>query len=230
MDLTPRTTDPHATRLRDSPVTPSSRKKNACKHTKQARARFLATRESRALTLYKTLNASAFDNKLPHDLRIEWKKTLNTTAGRAILQRRAGLHSAYIELSTKVIDEEERMQNTLAHEMCHVAAWLLKGVCKPPHGPAFKLYAARVMAKHPHLNITTCHSYEIQFKYQYQCTTGWCGHVYGRHSRSIDVRKQRCGRCMGTLTLLPQLKADGTPKKKRQPNKFALFVKVRVGE
>lgn len=127
----------------------------------------------------------------------------------------------------QVIDGDERLQSTLAHEMCHVAAWLLKGVCKPPHGAAFKGYAAQVMRVYPHLNITTCHSYEIQFKYQYQCTTSWCGHVYGRHSKSIKVETQRCGRCMGVLQLMPQLKADGTPRKQRKPNKFALFVKVR---
>lgn len=31
------------------------------------------------------------------------------------------------------------------HEMCHVAAWLIDHTAKPPHGPAFKAWAARAM-------------------------------------------------------------------------------------
>lgn len=110
--------------------------------------------------------------------------------------------------------------------MCHVAAWLMKGVSKPPHGPEFKYYAAQVMEVFPKLNITTCHSYDINYKYQYQCQTEWCGHIYGRHSKSINTSKQRCGLCMGSLQLMPQLRADGTPRKQRNVNKFALYVKV----
>ena len=30
---------------------------------------------------------------------------------------------ATIELSTKVIDDEERLRSTLLHEMCHAAQW-----------------------------------------------------------------------------------------------------------
>jgi hypothetical protein len=32
---------------------------------------------------------------------------------------------ATIELSTKVIDDEERLRSTLLHEMCHAAQWLV---------------------------------------------------------------------------------------------------------
>ena len=41
---------------------------------------------------------------------------------------------ARVELSSKVVDCEDRLQRTLAHELCHVAAWLLDHVSKPPHG------------------------------------------------------------------------------------------------
>ena len=37
---------------------------------------------------------------------------------------------ATIELSTKVIDDEERLRSTLLHEMCHAAQWLVDGVHK----------------------------------------------------------------------------------------------------
>ena len=34
---------------------------------------------------------------------------------------------ARVELATKVIDNESRLRDTLLHELCHVAAWLLNG-------------------------------------------------------------------------------------------------------
>ena len=46
----------------------------------------------------------------------------------------ASRYTARVELSSKVVDCEDRLQRTLAHELCHVAAWLLDQVSKPPHG------------------------------------------------------------------------------------------------
>ena len=37
---------------------------------------------------------------------------------------------ATIELSSKVIDDEDRLKETLLHEMCHVAAFLIDEVTK----------------------------------------------------------------------------------------------------
>lgn len=45
-----------------------------------------------------------------------------------------------IELSTKVLDTAEKLRQTLAHELVHVAAWTLSNELKPPHGDAFKLW------------------------------------------------------------------------------------------
>lgn len=39
-----------------------------------------------------------------------------------------------MELSSKVLDSRDRLRRTLVHELCHVAAWLLDHVAKPPHG------------------------------------------------------------------------------------------------
>ena len=43
-----------------------------------------------------------------------------------------------LELSPKVLDTEPRLRCTLAHEMCHVAAWALSRAFKAHHGPDFK--------------------------------------------------------------------------------------------
>jgi hypothetical protein len=46
-----------------------------------------------------------------------------------------------LELSTKILTTMGRLRNTLAHEMCHVAAWLLEEDYDAPHGPAFWKWA-----------------------------------------------------------------------------------------
>lgn len=43
-------------------------------------------------------------------------------------------HVCTIDLATKVTDTEEKLRHTLAHELCHIAAWVLSGEIKPPHG------------------------------------------------------------------------------------------------
>lgn len=87
-------------------------------------------------------------------------------------------------------------------------------------------WAARAMKVFPDLNIATCHSYKINYKYQWQCQT--CMKTIGRHSKSINTDRQRCGVCYGVLVLQERLKADGTPAKKRQPSKWLLFCQAHM--
>ena len=201
---------------------------------------FAKKREGLALALYTEFNKQAFGGKLPQGymaaqgkrgagsaetvlgmLGLSWSKTLNTTAGTTQLVRRGGVYSASIQLSTKVVDTMEKLRNTLCHEMCHAAAWLISHVSKPPHGDVFYSWATIAMQAYPDLAIATCHTYDINFKHQYQCQT--CRKVYGRHSKSIKIQFQRCGVCKGPLVLLPKLKADGTPMKQRVASKWQLF-------
>jgi len=81
------------------------------------------------------------------------------------------------------------------------------------------------MRAYPDLDIQTCHSYQINYKFQWQCQTTFCGKIYGRHSKSIDTTRQGCGACAGRLQLLPKVNVDGTPRKTRQPTAFSLHVK-----
>lgn len=48
--------------------------------------------------------------------------------------------------------------------------------------------------------------------------------MYGRHSKSLDVAKQRCGRCLGALRYAGAFEQDGTPVRARPPSAFARFV------
>lgn len=70
-----------------------------------------------------------------------WSKRLNKTAGVTLMRRELGQRKAAIELSTKVLDSLPKLRQTLCHEMCHAAAWILDGVSKPPHGATFKRWA-----------------------------------------------------------------------------------------
>lgn len=89
------------------------------------------------------------------------------------------------------------------------------------------------MRRYPELPpISRCHDYEIETKYTYKCSC--CGYSIGRHSKSLDVLKKRCGYCYGTFELLINYKSkDGqsvaTPKTPRNPTVFALYVKENYG-
>lgn len=78
-----------------------------------------------------------------------------------------------MELSSKVVDNEDKLCRTLCHELCHVAAWLIDHVAKPPHGPVFKLWAAKAASAYPGLEVTTCHNYDIHYAYRWQCENVW---------------------------------------------------------
>jgi predicted SprT family Zn-dependent metalloprotease len=144
-------------------------------------------------------------------IRIIWSPKLNTTAGRANWKRetlRTGnsseettkhRHHASIELAEKVIDNEHRLLNVIAHEFCHLANFMVSGVTNNPHGREFKAWAAKCSRAFGHrgIEVTTKHSYDIAFKYVWECKA--CGAEYKRHSKSINLEKHRCGSCKGEL-------------------------------
>ena len=79
-------------------------------------------------------------------VQILWSKTLNSTAGRANWRRETTKtrqldgtvttthnHHASIELAEKVIDDEHRLINVLAHEFCHLANFMVSGIKDQPH-------------------------------------------------------------------------------------------------
>ncbi|EON68951.1 hypothetical protein W97_08209 [Coniosporium apollinis CBS 100218] len=176
-------------------------------------------------------------------IRIVWSKKLNTTAGRANWRREgtatkpfaaeAGggtatktyIHHATIELAEKVIDGPDRLLNTLAHEFCHLATFMLSNVRDNPHGKEFKSWAAKVEAafrgRYPDLKISTRHAYEIEYKYVWECEG--CGTEFKRHSRSVDPARQSCGGCKGRLVQVrPAPRKAGGGK-----GEYQIFVKEK---
>ncbi|KAI0397525.1 hypothetical protein F5Y17DRAFT_454928 [Xylariaceae sp. FL0594] len=220
------------------------RKYGTSPEKKRAKKSFNAVKEDLARTFLDELDEVIMQGKLGQltestgGLRIKWSNTLQTTAGRAhwkcktttttLANRPPGSgsgfatttetkqHYASIELGTKVLTNEAALLNTVAHEFCHLAVYLLHGKPKLAHGPEFKSYGQRVedaaaikknnkskknaVLKTPEecgvdIEVTTRHSYEIDFRYVWRCAG--CAAEVKRHSRSINPDKQTCGRCRG---------------------------------
>ncbi|XP_036825840.1 serine/arginine repetitive matrix protein 1 isoform X1 [Oncorhynchus mykiss] len=183
---------------------------------------FKQTKEELTSKLYRLYNTSVFDSKLPSNMSVSWNNKMRKTAGYCITgqERGGGNRYARIQLSEKVCDSADRLRDTLVHEMCHAATWLINSV-RDGHGPFWKLYARKATLAHPELPVVTrCHSYDINYKYQYQCSR--CKNTLGRHSKSLDTQRFVCALCTGQLVLL-------TPAKPRAPTPFANFVKENYG-
>ncbi|KAM0716989.1 hypothetical protein Q7P37_006841 [Cladosporium fusiforme] len=171
-------------------------------------------------------------------VRLVWSKTLNSTAGRANWRRETiksrcttttaptdstatlappattHKHHASIELAEKVIDDESRLLNVLAHEFCHLANFMVSGIKDQPHGASFKAWGAKCSAAFGAsrgVNVTTKHSYAIDYKYVWRCDghDGACGAEFKRHSKSIDPKRHTCGSCRGKLVQVKPVPRGG---------------------
>ena len=135
-------------------------------------------------------------------------------------------HHASIELAEKVIDDEHRLINVIAHEYCHLANFMISGIKNNPHGKEFKQWAAKCTRafKHQGVEVTTKHSYDISYKYIWQCSEASCGLEYKRHSKSIDPSKQACGACKSKLLQIQPAPKKGVEVGKR--SEYQEFVKA----
>ncbi|KAF1844027.1 uncharacterized protein K460DRAFT_342924 [Cucurbitaria berberidis CBS 394.84] len=179
-------------------------------------------------------------------IKLVWSKTLKTTAGRANWRReqirtRTGplptdtridiRHHCSIELAEKVIDDEERLYNVLAHEFCHLTTFMISDVRNNPHGAEFKAWGAKATAAFTHkgVQVTTKHSYQIEYKYIWECVV--CGYEFKRHSKSVDPVKHSCGKCKGRLAQTkPTPRASGNSAAvgkdgKKEKSAYQVFVK-----
>ncbi|XP_030752464.1 uncharacterized protein LOC115879674 [Sitophilus oryzae] len=198
------------------------------------RTSFKANKHRLVEKLFALYNEKVFNNLLPKDTIIEWNAKLRNTAGLCYCVRTTHRNGqierqAKISLSVKVLDSPERVRDTLIHEMCHAATWILNQVSNG-HGVFWKNWAFKAMRTFPEIPpIKRCHTYQIKTKYTYRCTG--CGYSIGRHSKSLNIDRKRCGHCLGKFeVLLNKTSKQGdvktvpvTPKK--ELTGFALFVK-----
>jgi hypothetical protein len=84
---------------------------------KKVDKQFVKNRERLAREFYGVFNSRVFSKQLPADLQIDWSNTLNKTAGRCYTKRtindgQVG-YQARIELSSKVVDDVEKLKSTV---------------------------------------------------------------------------------------------------------------------
>ncbi|XP_074653239.1 uncharacterized protein LOC141907482 [Tubulanus polymorphus] len=209
----------------DSTVDSQKRHPKAEKYMKN----FVKHRDELTTELMDLFCETIFKNQFPVDtVSVEWNVRLTKSAGLCYPRyqdriKRLG-RIALISLSIKVCDTPDRTRDTLIHELCHAAVWIVNGV-KDGHGRVWKSWAARANHIFPELPIIErCHDYKIATKYTYRCLK--CGYKINRHSKSLNVKESICGICGGEFECLLN-KKDGTLKRTetKTPNKFALFVK-----
>lgn len=179
-------------------------------------------------------------------IKLLWSKKLNSTAGRANWKREGTKtrdetgnittsykHIASIELAEKVIDDEHRLLNVLAHEYCHLLNFMVSNVRDQPHGTSFKRWAKLVTETFAErgIEVTTKHSYEIEYKYLWVCQDDGCATEYERHSKSIDPARHTCGKCRGRLVQIrPAPRGGGKADGEKKESEYQRFVKSQFKE
>ncbi|KAI8959510.1 SprT-like family-domain-containing protein [Daldinia sp. FL1419] len=220
------------------------------KQLRDARRAFDSIKEDIARDFLQELDAHVTKGRLAQltketgGLQITWSNNLLTTAGRAHWKCRTvstttrhpdgtssqgpttRQHHASIELASKVLGNEADLLNTVAHEFCHLAVFILGGPNDNPadrgmgekkkaaaHGPEFKGWGARCGALFGDrgIQVTTKHSYEIEYKYVWRCEG--CSIEVKRHSKSVDTERQRCGGCRGKLVQIKPVPRGTTAAK-----------------
>jgi predicted SprT family Zn-dependent metalloprotease len=214
--------------------------------TQEAKKLFAMKKNDIAETFLRELDENITDGKVSNmatstgGIKIIWSKKLNTTAGRANWKRetmRSTIigaddkpetnityrHYASIELAEKVINDEERLLNVIAHEFCHLANFMVSGIRNNPHGKEFKTWAAKCSQQFGDrgIHVTTKHSYDIDYKYVWECTN--CGIEFKRHSKSIDPSKHQCGSCKSKLVQIKPV-----PRANAIASDYQLFLKENM--
>lgn len=106
------------------------------------RDNFKQHRDKLTKKLFDLFNEKIFENSIPEKTQIEWSGRLRGTAGycrcKKITRRTGAIERAVtIVLSTKVLVTADRLRDTLVHEMCHAATWIVNQV-SDGHGRFWK--------------------------------------------------------------------------------------------
>ena len=90
---------------------------------------------------YQALNRECFDNSLPK-VRIEWADLTDYNYLGETYRENDGTFVVLVDRRTNLQDEV--LQDTVFHEMCHVATWRQQD---DPHGSAFRACMAGIQGK-----------------------------------------------------------------------------------
>ena len=130
----------------------------------------LEDRHALVVELIEEFNRTVFEGKLPPDQEVTWNTRLSSTAGltRFKMSDDGGpfRRVAPVELSPALLDRSLRIRQTLMHELCHAAQWVVHGCsrskCKcGPHGSHFLYWAQRARYQYGNEMVTRCHNYLV---------------------------------------------------------------------
>ncbi|KAL8854066.1 MAG: hypothetical protein Q9221_001189 [Calogaya cf. arnoldii] len=169
-------------------------------------------------------------------VRLVWSKKLQSTAGRANWRREAirtkdaggelstttYRNHASIELAEKVIDDEDRLINVIAHEYCHLLNFMISNIKDNPHGKEFKIWAKKCSAAFAHrgVNVTTTHVYEISYKHS-------CGKC---HEKLVQVKPTPRREGKGTSEYQKFVKQNFARLKRERPEMSMGEVMASLGK
>lgn len=153
-----------------STVVPNEERRDpSVKHYIQ-RFRLKKVKEELLKMLYDEFNAKVFEKQLPSDMKLTWNGRLSSTAGYCRNQTRLGVRTCEIHISGKICTTPERLRDTLAHEMCHAASFMINLV-NDGHGKIWRGWANLFTLTYPDMpKITVTHTYFIEKKFIFKCT------------------------------------------------------------
>lgn len=169
-------------------------------------SQFVEKREELARVLYRIFNRHVFNNELPENVAITWNPRMTSSAGFCTLMRRnvqidsRDSRTVSIALSPNVLNSSGRLRDTLIHEMCHAATWIISGIKDIQHGPTWEKWCVLAVETFPCIPpIQKTHTYPIKAKYVYKCTG--CEARVNRQRKSIDLNRKVCGQCHAPFQL-----------------------------
>ncbi|CAF3869249.1 unnamed protein product [Adineta steineri] len=180
-------------------------------------------RQELAEKLFSMYDQDVFSSKLSDKVTIVWSGRLTATAGHCTTRRSS--QTATVTLSHKVCDSPERCRDTLLHELCHAAVSLIDNVTDQGHGPLWRKWTHKAERCYPYLPaISVKHTYDIAYKFIYRCIQ--CHYEVQRHSKSLNIEIDCCGKCMGKFELLlNNNKTNEVQTPKKTLTRYNLFIK-----
>ena len=164
---------------------------------------FEVNKEELAIKLYQIFNKECFNSEMAQTIDIIWNSNLTKAAGQTKNFFTPGgirTRKSIIELSPLVLSDSGRIRDTILHEMCHSATFLISRVSsEKPHGKVWKNWAKKAMDKFPKLpKIEVSHSYK---RFAFKCD-GCDYQIKTNNDRLIDTIQTACGRCHGNFEFI----------------------------
>ena len=150
----------------------------------------MSMNDDKVQQLVEQLSLEHFERPFLH--KAFFNARLKTTGGRYLL------HTHHIELNYKLYEVfgMEELKGIILHELCHYHMHI-QGKGYKHRDADFKYWLSKVGAPR-YCSVLPKQQRAIKV-YRYSCDS--CGLIYTRR-RKVDVKKYKCGKCLGALYLI----------------------------